>query len=43
MKGNCPSISDFSTEEEYNEALEAYETAEYWAIEEANERYYGRN
>ena len=28
-----PQPEDYSTEEEYQEALEAYEYAEYWAIE----------
>lgn len=28
-----PQPCDYDTEEEYQEALEAYEYAEYWAIE----------
>ena len=28
-----PKRSDYDTEEEYQEALKAYEYAEYWAIE----------
>ena len=35
-----PMPDDFDTVEEYEEAAAAYEEAEYWAEEEAMERYY---
>lgn len=41
MKGRCPIPSDYATEEEYRDALDAYETAEYWYIEEYHERHHG--
>lgn len=36
-----PSPEDYDTEEEYAEALDAYERAESQAIDEAEEAYYG--
>lgn len=32
-----PDRSSYETEEEYEEALESYENAEYWALEAAEE------
>lgn len=35
-----PRPEDYDTDEEYQAAQDAYDDAEYWAIEEARERYY---
>lgn len=37
----CPLRSDYESEEEYQEAYEAWESAEYMFIEESRDRYYG--
>ena len=35
-----PKPEDYDTDEEYQAAQDPYDDAEYWAIEEARERYY---
>ena len=35
-----PKPEDYDTDEEFQEAQDAYDDAEYWALEEARERYY---
>lgn len=39
-RNKAPVREDYSSEEEYMEALAVYEDAEYWAIESASERKY---
>lgn len=36
-----PAPADYDSDEEYQEAMDAYERAEDQALEEAKERYYG--
>ena len=38
-RNRYPSPSDYATDEEYEKAVAAYEDAEYWAIEEAEQDY----
>ena len=40
MKPKYPVPENYDSDEEYQEALDAYETALYWQEEEAMERYY---
>lgn len=40
MKLKCPMPEDFDSDEEYLEALDAYETALYWQEEAEMEKYY---
>lgn len=40
MKHKAPDPDDYLSDEEYLEALDAYETALYWEEEEAMEKYY---
>lgn len=35
-----PRIEDYDTEEEYESAQDAYDRAEFWALEQAKEDYY---